>query len=201
MRYNFNINATETFEFNLDLQYFDDFIKFNSKEVFVDCGGFDGTTSLEFIKRNPTYKKIYYFEPSQNYYHLSNERFISCRDIELFNNATFERNCTLKFDSTKGSASGLSDNGDVQVKAIKLDDVIDENITYMKLDVEGAEYSTILGAELLIKKYKPRLAVCVYHNQEDFWRIPELVLKYNPDYKVYLRHYTEGLLETVMYFI
>ncbi len=201
LRYNFNINATKHFELNLDLQYYDDFIKFGSNEVFVDCGGFDGTSSLEFIKRNPEYKKVFFFEPTSKYYYLAKERFKSSRNIMLFNNAVYEKNCTLTFDSTKGSASGLSINGDVLVRAIKLDDIINEYITYMKFDVEGAEYSTILGAETLIKKYKPKLAVCVYHNQEDFWRIPKLVLKYNPEYKVYLRHYTEGLLETVMYFI
>lgn len=45
------------------------------------------------------------------------------------------------------------------------------------------------------------MAICVYHDQRDFWRIPERVLSYVGDYDVHLRHYTEGVLETVMYFI
>ena len=45
------------------------------------------------------------------------------------------------------------------------------------------------------------MAICIYHNQEHFWKVPELVLRLNPEYKIYIRHYTEGLRETVMYFV
>ncbi|PLR90842.1 FkbM family methyltransferase [Bacillus sp. T33-2] len=200
-RYNYNIDAADHFNYDLESQYFDDLIKFNSEEVFVDCGGFDGETTKKFISKNPYYKKIFYFEPSPAAYHESFNKLKSFKNIEFLNAATYDKNCFLTFDATKGSASGLSDGGDIKVRAVKLDEIIDERVTYIKLDVEGAEYSSLLGAERLIKQYSPKLAVCVYHDQADFWRIPELVLSFNPKYKVYLRHYTEGVLETVMYFI
>lgn len=44
-------------------QYFDPIVQFNSKEVFADCGGFDGDTTIEFIKRNPKYKKFLHLNP------------------------------------------------------------------------------------------------------------------------------------------
>ena len=69
------------------------------------------------------------------------------------------------------------------------------------MDIEGAEENAIRGGEKLIKKYKPKLAICVYHQQRDFLKIPELILSYNSDYKIYLRHYTQGVFETVMYFV
>ncbi len=70
-----------------------------------------------------------------------------------------------------------------------MDDVIKDEITYIKMDVEGEEYNSLIGAKNIIEKYKPKLAIYVYHRQDDFWRIPELVLSYNDTYKVYLRDY------------
>ena len=57
------------------------------------------------------------------------------------------------------------------------------------------------GAQGHIKNGHPILAIAVYHTVSDFWRIPEYVLSLRPDYRIFLRHYTEGWSETVMYFI
>ena len=72
---------------------------------------------------------------------------------------------------------------------------------FIKLDIEGAEIEAINGAIATIKKFKPKMAVCIYHNQSDFIEIPKLALKLNPGYKIYVRHYTQGVFETVMYFV
>lgn len=199
-RYNFNVEVMKNFEYNLENQYFDDLINLNDNETFVDCGGFDGKTTEQFINLCPKYKEIYYFEPVKQYFEESLNKLEPYEKIKFFDKGTSKDNAELRF-STKGSESCISDEGEDVIKVVKLDDVIKDEVTYIKMDVEGAEYDSLIGAERIIKKYKPKLAVCVYHNQKDFWRIPELVLSYNKDYKVYLRHYTEGLLETVMYFL
>lgn len=200
-RYNFNIKVMDNFKYNLDKQYFEkEVIAFNNNEVFVDCGGFDGKTTEQFIKICPTYKQIYYFEPAKQYFEQSLIRLKKYERITFLNKGTYKKDAKLRF-SIKDSESSISDKGKDTINVVKLDDIIKGKVTFIKMDVEGAEYDSLIGAEKIIKKYKPKLAICVYHNQEDFWRIPQLVLKYNPDYKVYLRHYTEGILETVMYFI
>ncbi len=199
-RYNFNIDALKDILFDPDRQYFDSFVAFKESEVFVDCGGFNGNTTKMFILKNPNYKKIYYIEPASDYFHESIENLKDFDNIVFINKATYSKNTILKF-KISGSDSSFSNAGEVTVETIRLDDVINEQVTYIKMDVEGAEYASLIGAERLIRQYKPKLAICVYHNQEDFWMIPELVLKYNKNYKVYLRHYTEGLLETVIYFL
>ena len=67
------------------------------------------------------------------------------------------------------------------------------------MDIEGAEYQAILGAKKIIDKYKPKLAICVYHKPEDIWELPWLIHKINQEYKFYLRHYSFGDVETVLY--
>ena len=69
------------------------------------------------------------------------------------------------------------------------------------MDIEGAEYKALLGAEKTIKKYKPKLAICIYHKPEDVWEIPWLIHQFNPNYKFYLRHYSLTSPETVLYAI
>jgi hypothetical protein len=45
------------------------------------------------------------------------------------------------------------------------------------------------------------MAVCIYHDQRDFWRVPLWVLEIDDRYDVYIRHYTQGVHETVMFFV
>lgn len=47
----------------------------------------------------------------------------------------------------------------------------------------------------------PKIAISVYHKSSDFRKIPEQILSIRSDYKIYLRHYTESIYETVMFFI
>ena len=80
-----------------------------------------------------------------------------------------------------------------------IDNVIKEEVTFIKLDVEGAELRTLMGAAETIKKYKPRLAISIYHKPEDIYEIPLLLMEYRPDYRFYIRHYTSYIWETVLY--
>jgi FkbM family methyltransferase len=199
-RYNFSIESLRNFKYNLKDQYFDDFVEFDNSEIFVDCGGFEGETTLEFIEKCSSYERVYFFEPIREYFEKAKYNLRFYNNIIFFNKGTYCADQNMKFMKNK-SSSCVSNFGEEIVEVVKLDNVINQKITYMKMDVEGAEYDSLIGAEKLIRTYKPKLAICVYHNQKDFWRIPELILNYNTNYKVFLRHYTHGLLETVMYFI
>lgn len=74
-----------------------------------------------------------------------------------------------------------------------------EPVTFIKMDVEGAEREALIGAERTIRKYAPKLAISVYHRPEDIWELPEIILRYNPDYQLFLRHYSLNSCETVLY--
>lgn len=88
------------------------------------------------------------------------------------------------------------------IEVFKLDDLLaDESPSFIKMDIEGAESEALLGAEQIIKKYHPKLAISVYHKPEDIFRIPELILNYHKNYKFYLRHYSYTNSETILYAI
>jgi FkbM family methyltransferase len=60
-------------------------------------------------------------------------------------------------------------------------------VTFMKLDVEGAEREVLLGAVRVLRRYRPRLSVSLYHRPEDIFALPLLVRKIYPRRAMYVR--------------
>lgn len=200
-RLNRDIRFMDTFKFRIKEQYFEPFLKLPPDAVFVDGGGYDAETTLEFIKNRPDYTKVYYFEPAVASIKLSKEKLRAYPKIEFYQKGLWSTEEILQFENNLGTSNRISEMGQVSIEATSIDKAINDKIDFIKLDIEGAEVEALKGAQNTIKKYKPRIAVCVYHKQRDFIDIPRLLLTYNPDYKVYFRHYTQGVVESVMFFI
>lgn len=200
-RLNRDISFLRSFKFNLKGQYFEDFIKLSDDASFIDGGGFDGSSSLEFVKHYPNYKKIYYFEPSSKSMEHSKVNLSTESKVEYYQKGLWNSETILHFDNSRGSASAFSDAGTESIQTITIDKILKDSVDFIKLDIEGAEAEALMGAKNTISKFKPKLAICVYHKQNDFLEIPRIVLRLNPSYQVLLRHYTQGVFETVMYFI
>jgi FkbM family methyltransferase len=200
-RLNRNIYYLKNFKYKINEQYFEDFVVLPASPIFIDGGGFDGSTSLEFINNHPYYEKIYYFEPTEPSMDSSKLNLINNNNIHFFLKGLWSHNTKLHFNVELGSANKISDVGRFTIDTISLDNIINSKVDFIKLDIEGAEVEAINGAKNIIEKYKPKLAICIYHKQTDFINIPKIIMELNPDYKVYLRHYTQGVFETVMYFV
>lgn len=69
------------------------------------------------------------------------------------------------------------------------------------MDIEGAELQALKGAENIIRRYRPKLAICIYHKPEDLYEIPQFIKSCHSDYKFYIRHYTDIFSELVLYAI
>jgi hypothetical protein len=71
------------------------------------------------------------------------------------------------------------------------------------MDIEGSEIDALNGSIGIIKRDKPRLAICVYHKLTDLWKIPLLINNILPEYHLYLRHHNgiSYACETVLYAI
>lgn len=182
-------------------QYFEPFLAlYEADESFIDVGCYDGFTSLEFIKRCPAYRDIHVFEPEIANMEKVQSRLAKYRNIYFHGYGASDRPQTLRFKSA-GSASVVSENGTSSIDVKRLDDVIHEAYSFLKIDIEGGEIAALKGASQTIAKYHPRLAISAYHKADDLWRIPEQVLELRNDYRLYLRHYTEGVTETVIFFV
>lgn len=196
-----NLAYIEWFSENQNNQYFEPFLGLSEQgESFADIGCFDGRTSSDFIYRCPAYKAIYIFEPDSENLSMVRARFSKCRDIFCYPVGLGSKKGVVRFSSA-GSNSAISESGNLEIQVETLDSFQLSEVTFLKMDIEGAELDALLGASDTIMQCHPRLAVSVYHRPSDLWRIPEAVLKVRDDYSIYLRHYTEGVTETVMFFM
>lgn len=198
-----NLEYIKTMPINTN-QYFDvDYYNhICDKEIFVDCGAYNGDSVKGFIECvNNCYQKVYAIEPdSKNFSGLvTNIKQNKYQNIEACNIATGEENGELFFNALGTFGSGFSEMGTYKVPVVKLDDYIKDKITWLKMDIEGAEMKTLRGTENLIREYKPKLAICIYHKCEDMFLIPEYLHRIVPEYEFKIRRHAPFLDETVLY--
>lgn len=182
-------------------QYFPDVLKLSEHEVFIDGGAYRGETVMEFMsKTKGKYKAIHSFEPTPKSYkilerikklYLNNDSRIKTYNVGLsdhngkMNFLTFEEEMFYSDSANRV----VSTETDTFINVMRLDDIVKDEVTYIKLDVEGSELLALRGAQNIIRKYKPKLAICLYHNVEDLYTIPKYISDLHLPYKYYLRHH------------
>lgn len=197
----FDYEFMQGFTNNHEEQYFDkEIIPPLINITFVDGGGYVGDTATQVIKNYPDFKKIYLIEPISENLRIAKRELGEFKNIEFISCGISDKKRTLYFNEEK-SFSTIYGKGTQSVEVDTLDNIIKTKVDYIKLDIEGAEQDALDGAKSIISEYTPILAICIYHKAEDWYKIPQKVLAINPSYTVYLRHYMEGIFETVMYFI
>jgi FkbM family methyltransferase len=192
-------------------QYFvDDIIQLGEQETFVDAGGFVGDTSLNFIERvQGKFRKIHVFEidpanmgrlqSNLSSHPLSNQ-------IEIHPVGLYKKEARLSIGGTENAASvSKGAKGSQVCRVVALDEYLPlqerEKITYIKMDIEGAETDALLGMRETIQLFKPKLAVCIYHSAKELITLPLLIKSLHPGYKLYIRHHSPLFHETVCYAI
>ena len=166
---------------------------FAQNEAYADLGAYNGDTIKEFLElTGGHYEHIYALEPDKkNYTKL--KAFVEQNQIRkctLVNKAIWSAACTLNFSQKGGRMSYLASEGKVSVETVSLDEVVGKApLTYLKMDVEGAEQEALTGCKTILAEQAPKLFVAAYHHDGDLWQIPELIRSINPDYKLYLRRH------------
>jgi FkbM family methyltransferase len=98
-----------------------------------------------------------------------------------------------------GGTVNLSAGGsDIQIE--RIDDLIDDTPTMVKMDLEGFEMAALRGAKQTLLASHPKLTISAYHRSTDLLDIPNFVADLGLDYKIGLRHHTEDRWDTCLYF-
>ena len=207
----------QRFKYPLEIEVFITFYifglkQYNIKNIFevkndavvFDIGAFKGDTAYFFSKKCSNKARIYAFEPDdyafkilekiKNKYKLNN---VITKNI-LLSNAEKEIDFVSMIENTPT----------IKKNAITIDKFVEENnfekIDYIKMDVEGAEKNILEGSIKTIKKFKPSLAIAIYHGgklfMEDFYNIPIFIKNViNEDYEYYIRTFHPAGLETILF--
>lgn len=190
------------------MQYFEEgIIKLEDKEVFVDGGCLDLRTSETFLKRveecGYTADRVYAFEPDKDNLRKCEEKITekAFHNVSLIDAGLWEADTYLGFLSGADAGSHIVEeiNDENQIRVTTIDSSIGGKVTFIKMDIEGAELEALKGAKNCILKFKPKLAICIYHKREDMWEIPLYIKTLVPEYKLYIRHYSNLAIETVLY--
>lgn len=198
------------------LDYLDeDIITLNNHEIIVDAGGYTGDTLYDFMQyykeKCMEYQYEYYlFEPSASCVEEA-QKITNASNIHFCNYCLGNTNGEVLLNDFSGD-SGFSpintvtnkkDVAGIAVKMVRLDDYLkDTPVTYIKMDIEGTEEEALLGCERIIKKYAPKLAICLYHKPTDIINIFSLIQGMGVQYRYYIRAQKNSVVtEFILYAI
>lgn len=188
-------------------QYFPpDVFSLRSDEVVVDGGAYTGDTLDGFLERTESRFQMYHaFEPD----HTNAEQLrrhiaglpVQVRErITVHEVALHSGDETLEFSEIGDPTSMIAAGGGRSVEGRSLDSLLpDVPVTFLKLDVEGAERAVLQGARAVISRCRPVAAVCVYHGPRDLWEIPLMLRDLLPDHRFFLRQHQFDGYELVAY--
>lgn len=199
--------------YNVRTKYFDnDFFEYKDGEVLIDCGACVGGTLELFIdvmkKRRRQIRKIVAFEPEDRNFQILSSNYRKLKDrynIKLLHRGVWNEDGVLTVVgewATSHLEMPKSErlNTARTARVCRIDDVKEcRDATFIKMDIEGAEMNALMGARDTIVRNKPKLAICIYHSNEDMIRIAEWIHETVPEYKLYVRQHKFSEDETVLY--
>jgi len=174
---------------------------FADNEVYLDGGSFDGDTIRSFIDRvDGRFDAVYGFEPDPVTFAKLKSNFSNEPRVHPIHAGLHSHAGTLRFRDDASRGAIFAEDGEIKMPVTTIDDVLgNQRLTYVKMNIEGAEIDALKGGRNAIRKWQPRLAISVYHRASDLWRIPQLVSELVPDYRLFLRQHDGGVIETVLY--
>lgn len=171
-------------------------------KIFMDLGCYDGKDSIKAINyfRNEDIC-VYALEPDDSNYQNCIDNFNKHGyNVRLIKKGIGYKKAMEYFQEGDGTGSKFSKAGNSLVEIDTIDDIVGEqDVGFIKMDIEGLEEGAIVGGAKTIKRCSPVLAVSVYHKKSDIYRIPLKILEINPSYQLYFEHYTFGWSDTVLY--
>jgi len=160
----------------------------NKGDTVIDAGANIGYYTILLSKAVGPNGKVYSFEPGKKCFDIlkKNVKENGCDNVILINKALSDKEGDIKFyvnKKDKGSSSIIKDtrnNSNNEVKVVvegtTLDKEITENITFMKMDIEGAELGALIGGSNLLYNCK-KMVIEVPEDRGDFSDIKKLLLK------------------------
>ncbi len=196
-----------------DKQYFaqKDFRLRDAREIFVDCGAYVGDTVEQYLyAKEGVFGEIYAFEPesgnvnalSKRAERLKGEWNIADDRIHIVSGAVGKEDSRLFVTNDVGGLSAKVTNNasDDEIQVYGIDSFFkDIPVGFLKADVEGYELDILDGAAATIKKHTPLLAICIYHQTSDLYKIPLCIKKLNENYHIDIAHHYYNYTETVLY--
>lgn len=193
--YHFSFLPSECFYGLSGLRWLPEYIKQKiNNGIIIDVGAYEGDTAICF-KEIFKPQKIYAFEPDNKNYNILK------KNCEISNDNTIipvkfglSNNSEKSYLASNGGESKQSTNSqDQELELINFDNFweienkLNNTISLIKMDIEGAEINALKGMEKTIKKDMPILAISIYHQPKDFFTIKPWLETLCPKYKFLIK--------------
>lgn len=177
-------------------------------DICIDCGACLGDTTTWMHMQGAA--AIHSFEIDQVNLECMERSFAKNKaysNIHLVNKALSSKLEQLFYTPNPHScgAGKVTDSpispASYQVEAITLDDycaITSLFPDFIKMDIEGAEPLALAGARQVFMKYRPKFAICIYHQYSHRFDIPMMLQEVCIDYDFYLKK-SHPTTETVLF--
>ncbi len=180
-------------------------------DIIVDCGAYVGESAERYIWKMNRFTKYTAIEPDIQNYTAMQKRFRRLREEWNFteeklvaihcgvDEVTSMMSLDRRVDGLGSIAISREKIDDMMVQYWALDDLMPDGFSFIKADIESYEYRMLLGTQKNVRKYHPRMAVCIYHSMVDMFSIPLLIHKIEPSYQLAVRHHSYCYEDTILY--
>lgn len=119
-------------------------IRLKSDPFIIDCGANIGL-SVIYLKRAYPDARIIAFEPDEKNFELLsyNVNAFEFKNVDVRKQAVWVEETTLSFTNDGTMSSKIDSSGTHSVQAIRLKDLLNQPIDFLKIDIEGAEYTVL----------------------------------------------------------
>ena len=180
-----------------------------SGECVIDAGACFGDTALAFADSVGESGHVHAFEV------LPANLEIAEHNLKLnsrlagrvtLNRTALGRGAGSLFLHGTGPGAYVSERVSAQpAEMVSIDGYVEKSqlgqIDFIKMDIEGSELDALEGARETLKKFRPKLAISIYHRPTDLIEIPLWVDRLDLGYRCYIDHYTIHYEESVLYAI
>lgn len=180
-------------------------------DVVIDAGACWGDTALYFAHKAGESGKVYSFEfIPDNIKLFQHNRSLNPnleKQIELVPHPVSDRSDDKIYYKDNGPGSKIEtypfEGHTGSTTTLTIDDFVSRNniskVDFIKMDIEGVEKAALRGAVETIKKFRPKLAIAIYHSMEDFTSIPAWIQDLELDYEIFVDHFTIHAEETICF--
>lgn len=188
------VNSAFWYLHGLEELFIEETYRFNSSKTaprIIDCGANTGLSVIYFKRLFPQ-AKITAFEPDKAIFKILKENLqaFGYDDVEPINKAVWNETGSIKFLAAGGVGGRISEGKNektIEMPAFRLKDLLNEEIDFLKLDIEGAEYNVIEDCNNNLKNVKN--IFIEYHSEEKKEQKLDEILKILKDsgFKYYIK--------------
>ena len=183
-------------------------------DYVIDGGGGWGDSALTFAHAVGPQGMVFSFEFEPDNLAILEKNFLLnpelAERIGVIHRALWDRTGEILQYAANGVGTSILPQTDRrntlhnrEVITVSIDDFVRDRkparIDFIKMDIEGAELRALQGAAQTVGKFRPGLAITIYHSPGDFAGFPVKIHQLFPDYAFFLDHFTMHAEETILF--